>query len=80
MKKESLRQLSLIFLQLRLYQAARTINSNKYDYWSWAHSHILEEIVGKIPEVVKEGPLADVDTRVTQPLGEMVETLKTGGS
>ena len=37
---------------------------------------MLQDMVAHIPEVVKEGPLVDVDTRVTRPLDEMVETLK----
>ena len=61
-------------LQLKLYMEADTIHSQDYDYW---HSnHVLTEIVGRIPEVVKEGPLAEVDGKVTRPLEEMVETLK----
>ena len=61
-------------LQLKLYKEADTIDSQNYDYW---HStHILTEIVGRMPEVVKEGPLAEVDGKVTRPLEEMVEILK----
>ena len=53
---------------------ADTIHRQNYDYW---HSnHILKEIVWRIPEVVKEGPLAEVDGKVTRPLEEMVEILK----
>ena len=61
-------------LQLKLYKEADTIDSQNYD--DWHSNHVLTETVGHIPEVVKEGPLAEVDGKVTRPLEEMVEALK----
>ena len=64
------------FLQLKLHQAANTIDNEKYDYQSWVQHKLLNEIVFHIPEVVKDGPLAEVDDKITRPLEDMVEALK----
>ena len=37
---------------------------------------LLNKIVYHIPELVKQGPLAEVEEKVTHPLEEMVEKLK----
>ena len=63
-------------LQLKFYLAAKTIQSEKYNYGNWALDHYLDQIVVHIPEVLKEGPLADVNAKVTFHLEKLVEKLK----